>query len=191
VTTVVGVAVEAGVWMAADSRTNVYDRPVFGAMKILELPVEGTPGVLIGVAGNAGMPGVIRRVWPDDVAAPGSADVLQNWCDEIASILTTPMVDAGMTDEGQLDGNFLLGIPGRLAVDLPSSLWTVGHHMAIRLPDGRGAVGAGEGPAMGALDALLDGGAAPDMAVLRACEIAITRCLHSDGPVNAVCLESV
>ncbi|SDT74293.1 hypothetical protein [Actinoplanes derwentensis] len=181
-TTVVGLAGPAGVWMAADSRTNVYDRPVGGAVKILRMPLDGDQVVLVGFSGNAGMPGLARRVWREDLRLPTRGDGLQQWCDEIASLFTEPMVAAGMSDAGLLDGNFLLGVPG--AGDLPSTLWTIGHHMAIRHHDDRGAVGSGEGPAIGALDALLALGTEPSAAVHQACMIAISRDRWSGRPVQ-------
>jgi ATP-dependent protease HslVU (ClpYQ) peptidase subunit len=183
VTTVVGLSAPDGVWMAADTMTNVYDRPVAGAVKILRLPAGDDREVLLGFAGNAGMPGLARRMWSVE-KSPDDVDDLQEWCDAIATMLTGPMVEAGMVgEEGQLDGNFLLGVPG-WADGMTPTLWTIGHHMAIRLPDGRGAVGSGEGPAMGALDAMLLCGSEPPVAVARACQIAISRCRWSDGPIR-------
>jgi hypothetical protein len=182
VTTVAGLAGSAGVWMAADTRTNVYDRPVGGAVKILRMPLADDQAVLIGFSGNAGMPGIARRAWDTDLCLPAGAGSLQQWCDDLASLLTEPMVAAGMTDAGLLDGNFLLGIPG--ATDRPSTLWTIGHHMAIRHEDHRGAVGSGEGPAIGALDALLALGAEPSTAVHQACAIAIRRDRWSGLPIH-------
>lgn len=181
-TTVVGLAGLHGVWMAADTMTNVYDRPVGGAVKILRLPLSDKRSVLIGVAGNAGMPGLVRRSWKPEFSLPDSAAGLQEWCDEIASWLTEPMLAAAMTVDGQLDGNLLFGVPGRPT--MMSSLWTIGHHMAIRHEDGRGAIGSGEGPAMGALDALLSVGTEPREAVRQACEIAVSRDRWSGLPIQ-------
>jgi hypothetical protein len=187
-TTVVGLATEDGVWMAADSGTNVYDRPVGGAMKLLTLPLADEKTAVLGISGNAGMPAMVRRVWATDSNLPEADHLLDDWCAALATNLTVPMVEAGMTDpDGQLDGTFLLGLPAT-SNDGPT-LWTLEHHMAIRMPDGRGAVGSGEGPAMGALDALLDASRlSPQFAVTRACGIAIERCRFSVGPVNTVFL---
>jgi len=187
VTTVVGLAGHSGVWMAADSLTNVYDRPVSGAEKILRLPIAGNRHVLLGFSGNAGMPGIVRRIWDADRCLPDEASELQSWCDEIASQLTEPMVAAGMVEDGMLDGNLLLGVSGR-TVGVESTIWTLGHHMAIRHPDDRGAVGSGEGPAIGALDALLSCGVPPHDAVRQACKFAIIRDRWSGYPVNEVWL---
>lgn len=182
-----GLAVHSGVWMAADSLTSVYDRPVHGAVKILRLPITGGRHLLLGFAGNAGMPGLARRVWDPDVELPDQLEDLQPWCNALASALTAPMVDAGMVADGLLDGNFLLGVPGRHA-GLEPTLWTLGHHMAIRHPDSRGAVGSGEGPAIGALDALLSCGVSPQDAIRQACKTAITRDRWSGYPVDVVWL---
>lgn len=189
-TTIVGYADGRGVWMSADTQTNVYDRPVSGARKILRLIVldagEEPAAVLLGIAGNAAMPALARKAWEGvERNLPDSEAGLQDWCDYVASVLTERMVEAGLVDpeEGQLDGNFLLGVPARGG--RASTLWTIAHHMAIRMPDGRGAVGSGEGPATGALDASLSAGLKPDMAVLEACGIAIKRDRYSGFPIRS------
>ena len=180
-TTVVAVADERGVWMAADTTTNIYDRPVTGwARKIIRLRA-GAGTALLGISGNAGIPGQVRRVWPDGLSElPVDAEERQVWAEDIASELTVPLVEAGMVHEGQLDGHLLLGVPG--------AVWTIQHHMAILCPAGRGAVGTGEGPAMGAVDAFLQMKYQPDRAVELAATIACARDRWSGLPLQ---LESI
>lgn len=178
-TTVIALAEPRGVWMAADTLTNIYERPVRGwARKILRLPVGELGGeVLLGISGNAGMVSKARAVWADGFPdPPDDPDAAQEWADAIASALTTPMVEAGMVSEGRLDGHFLLGYPG--------GLWTLQHHLAILCPDGRGAVGSGEGPAMGALDAFCQSDVPPYRAVSLAATIAVSRDRWSGLPLQ-------
>ena len=95
-TTVVGMATVEGVWMSADSMTNVYDRPVTGAVKILRFPFDdGGREMLLGFSGHAGMLAIARKVCEDfrpDRAFAGVpqrwCDALQRWCDALASALT-------------------------------------------------------------------------------------------------------
>ncbi len=56
--------------------------------------------------------------------------------------------------------------------------------MAIRHPDGVAAVGSGEGPAVGALDALTRCGVPPERAVAEAAQIAVERDQWSRPPVQ-------
>lgn len=182
-TTVVAAADQRGVWMAADTTTNIYDRPVRGwARKIIRL-VAGDATVLMGISGNAGVAALIRRLWPDAlVAPPGDEAGRQAWAEDIASELTAAMVEAGMVDDGLIDGHMLLGIPG--------ALWTLQHHLAIRCPDGRGAVGSGEGPAIGALDALLQAELPIHLAVEQAAAIACARDRWSGLPLQIEFVEA-
>lgn len=182
-TTVVALADQRGVWMAADTLTNIYDRPVRGwARKILRLPVGELGGeVLFGISGNSGMASMARSVWGDGFPdPPDDPDEAQLWAEDISSALTKPMIEAGMVEEGRLDGNFLLGYPG--------GLWTLQHHLAIWCPEGRGAVGSGEGPGIGALDALLTFDVPPCRAVEMAAAIACSRDRWSGLPLQ---IESV
>lgn len=77
-----------------------------------------------------------------------------------------------------MDAHLLLGWNG--------NLWTINHATAIAHPDGTAAIGSGEGPAIGAIDALL--AHRPDMAgedvVTTAVAIAIERDRHSGHPVH-------
>lgn len=180
--TVVAVVAEDGAWMAADSLTNIYDRPITGARKILVLPVPNGH-VLIGLAGTAASDRQIRSAWPAVQDPPPADDEgRQGWADATAAIITEAMVAAGLVDDGKMDGSFLLAMPG--------ALFTITHHMAIRSPDGRGAVGSGEGPAMGALDALLDAAHAhPRYAVEQAARIAVGRDRWSGLPLTVESVE--
>lgn len=182
-TTVVALADERGVWMAADTMTNVMDRPILGwARKIIRLETSDGSPALIGIAGNAGMVSKIRQAWGEGVpAVPADPDEQTAWADDIAASLTIPMVEAGMVDEvGQLDGHLLLAVPGLV--------WTLSHHLAILSPDGRAAIGTGEGPAMGALDAFLQLESEPRLAVEWAATIACNRDRWSGFPLQ---LESI
>jgi ATP-dependent protease HslVU (ClpYQ) peptidase subunit len=184
VTTVVALADQGGAWMAADTCTNIYDRPIRGwARKVMRLVTEDGCEVLFGVSGNAGMASKVRQAWGAGFPAPpGDPGEQQAWADDIAAALTVPMVEAGMVDDvGQLDGHFLLAFPG--------AVWTLQHHLAILSPDGRAAVGTGEGVAMGALDALLSVDVAPVRAVTRAAEIAVSRDRWSGLPLQVEAIE--
>ncbi|MGK5677495.1 hypothetical protein [Actinoplanes sp. URMC 104] len=193
-TTVVGLAGLTGLWMAADTMTHVYERPVSGASKIVRLPMAGGQHLLLGFDGSPGMPAIALRLWTDelkgDVELPPSVDLLPAFTALIASALTEAFREAGMTDmEMRLDGTMLLGVPG--GEGLEPTLWTITHHTAIRHLDGRGAVGSGEGPAVGALDALLTLGVKPGDAVRQACEIGVSRDRSSGLPVLVETLTTV
>jgi ATP-dependent protease HslVU (ClpYQ) peptidase subunit len=181
VTTVAAVAAAGSVWMCADSMTNVFDRRMPGAArKIMRLEARSVP-MLIGTSGNAGMTGRLRAAWNAEEAPllpnEASAEQLQDWADEVSTLLTQPILDAGMVDaDGRMDGHFLLGAAG--------NIWTIYHHAAIRHADGRAAVGTGEGLVLGALDVMLGAGEAPEVALQRAVEIACARDLWSGLPMQ-------
>lgn len=177
-TTVLALARDGTVFMAADSMTNVFDHPMPGAArKIMRLDAGGEQ-VLLGISGNAGMAGRIRPAWAAaEISLPPRDDDLQECAEEIANLVTQPILDAVMTDsDGQMDGHFLLALRGRL--------WTIFHHAAVPHLDGLGAVGTGEGPAIGALDALLARRVQPEKAVRLAAAIAISRDLWSGLPLQ-------
>lgn len=167
--------------MCADTKTNVYDRNMPGvARKIARLRAHDET-LLVGVSGNAGMVGRIRAGWdPDAVPAPprGPVDVTQEWADEVAGMLTRPILDAAMVDsEGRMDGHLLLGAAGQV--------WTVFHHAAIWHPDGVAAVGSGEGLVIGAMDVLLGRpGWQPATALVEAVEVACRRDQWSGLPLQ-------
>jgi hypothetical protein len=87
----------------------------------------------------------------------------QAWAMSVAVELNRWAVETGITQDGRMDGSVLLGWHGRL--------WTCSEVQAIPHPDGRAALGSGEGPAIGALDALLLMGCPLEEAVLSAAEI--------------------
>jgi ATP-dependent protease HslVU (ClpYQ) peptidase subunit len=183
VTTVLGYAVGGEVVMVADSRTNIGDRPLDGAArKIMRLPYDGGE-LLVGVSGNAGMPGRIRAAWPESIAAPPAGGELQEWAEEIAGVLTQAMLDSAMTDgDGRMESEFLLAAAGRL--------WTVYHHAAVPHADGRAAVGTGGPLALAALDVALDSDLPPEAAVVRAAIAAIGLDMWSGPPLQVELLSA-
>lgn len=179
-TTVVGLAVDGAVFMAADTMTNVYDRPVPAARKILRLPA-GDGQVLIGITGSAGIPDLLAARLKIDGQPAEDVDP-QPWAYAVASAATDLTVEAGLVENGKLDGHLLLGWGGRL--------WSVAHRMAIPHPDGRAALGSGEGPAIGALDVLMDMGVSPVEAVVRAAIVGCIRDRYSGGEIRVEVLEA-
>lgn len=163
--------------MAADSCTNVYDRPIpDGARKILRL-AAGRGQLLLGFAGAGGLPNVCAAQLEVPPPPDPGAD-LEVWAGAVAKAVTEIGVAAGLVEEGKLDANLLLGWRGRV--------WTLTHMQAIPHRDGVAAIGSGEGPAIGALDALLatDQGYLGDgEMVARACAIAVERDRFSAGPI--------
>lgn len=178
-TTVVAVARDGQVHMAADSVTNVYDVPVLeGGRKIVRRPAGGRREVLLGVTGDAGMAALLDQadlsyleppVHGDDVLADRAAF-------KVAQQVTGFATAHGLVEDGRMSGNVLLGWAGRV--------WTLGHHFAIRHIDGVAALGSGHGFAFGAVDALLGAGIAAADAVVKACQVAIDRDRYSGGPVQ-------
>lgn len=179
-TTVIGIARAQGVWMSADTGTNVFDRPIVGsAQKIRRLlDRDGNPVALLGISGTAAAISVLRSAFAaEPVEQLGGSDP-EEWSYAIASRMTKAMVEAGLTDHetGQMDGTMLLGTPGHM--------WTLEHHMAIRMPDGIGAVGSGEAVAIGALAVLLESDPPLSQAVARAAEVATERDQWSRPPLQ-------
>jgi ATP-dependent protease HslVU (ClpYQ) peptidase subunit len=173
-TTVLSVARDGQVWMAADSLVSVCDRPMPGAVKkVLRLPA-GDGYFLLGIAGDGALAGLARRFMRVNVV-PGAGDDPQEFADDVAQMLTELAREHGILDEGRMDGTLLLGWGGQL--------WTVVHAQALPHPDGTGAVGSGADAALGAVDALLGVGVQPVEAVVRAVQIAIGRDINSDAPV--------
>lgn len=164
--------------MAADSLTNVYDRPIIdGARKIRRLQVGEHGEALLAVSGDGGLAD-LAEFNLNLTKAPSTdedSDEDREFAFEVACSLSELAKDAGLVDDGRLDGNALLGWNGKI--------WTLTHAQAIPAPDGRAAVGSGEGPAMGALDVLLDiVGAEPAQAVMEAVKVAIHRDRNSAAP---------
>jgi ATP-dependent protease HslVU (ClpYQ) peptidase subunit len=172
VTTIAAVARDGRVHMAADSLTNIYDRPVFdGARKIRRIPVGESSEALLAVCGDGGLADLATaRLHP---SRPDGD--LQAWAAGIAYEISGLAVEHGLIEQGRLDGSLLLGFDG--------SLWHITHGQAIPIPDGVAAAGSGEGPAMGALDVLLSRGEDTGEAVRLAVEVACHRDKHSAGPI--------
>lgn len=140
-TTVVAIARDGQVHMAADSVTNVYERPIHGAQKILRKTLwDGDTEALLGFAGDGALPHLAagtalaadRRLRTDDEVAHRVAEALS----EIAK-------RHDLLEGGRMDASVLFGYHGRV--------WTLVHQQAIAHTDGLAAIGSGEGPAIGAL----------------------------------------
>lgn len=176
-TTVIAAAADGVVYMAADTLTNVYDRPIVGSIhKIIRVPfTDGSGEALVAFAGNGALPGAIGAGLKIKRGPKGGKDP-QPWAYAVACAITQLAVEAGLVESGCLDGIALLGWGGHV--------WTVFHGGALLHPDGRAAIGSGEGPAIGALDALLSVGESPADAVVRAVEIAVDRDKHSGLPLQ-------
>ena len=174
-TTVAALARDGHVWMAADSLTTVYDRPVTSMRKIRRYPAR-TGEALVGISGT----GAIAAVLDADLklAEVPEYEDLDDWGNDVARKASAICTSSGVAEEGQMAGLLLLGYQGRL--------WSVTHCYAIAHPDGVAAVGSGEGPAIGAIDTLL--AVCPDMppseVVARAVQAAILRDRHSGEPVQ-------
>jgi ATP-dependent protease HslVU (ClpYQ) peptidase subunit len=181
VTTVLGIARQGMVVMAADSVTNVYDRPIRnGAKKIRRLHIGAIGTALLGIAGDGAL-GALAQAYLKVDGEPMEGQESQGWADALADALTQIAVEHGVVENGRLDGNCILGWNGRL--------WTICHSQAIPHEDGVAAVGTGEGPAIGALDVLLsqyvDG--PPEVlvdAAKIAAEIGINRSVGSATPIQ-------
>lgn len=177
-TTIAALAVSGHVFMAADTVTNVYDRPIVGAVqKIRRVPIgqDGHKGeCLIAVCGDGALADMVSHLLVLD-SVPAEGDDSQSWAAAVARACTALAVEQGLTEAGRLDGTLLLGWNGQM--------WSMPHGQAIRHLDGVAALGSGEGPAIGALDALrnqMD----PEIAVTTAVHIAIERDKHSMAPVQ-------
>lgn len=177
-TTVAGLARDGHVVMAADTMTAVYDRPIpDGCRKIRRYPTAAGNDALIGVSGR----GALATVLDADLDLPEvtlDPDDLGRWANDVARKAAAVAVASQLTDsDGDMDGFLLLGYGGRL--------WTLVHCYAIPHHDSVAALGSGEGPAIGAMDALL---ACTDLSlvevVTRAVGIAAERDRHSGAPVQ-------
>lgn len=175
VTTIAAVARDGAVWMAADSATNVYERPIVdGARKVRRLIVGDSEECLIGMCGAGGLADLIGlRLKLTHV--PSDDEDLQSWAAAVAWAVTELAQDAGLVDAGRIDGSLALGFRGRL--------WTLSETHAIPHPDGVNCLGSGEGPAIGALDVLLEQDLDPLEAVTRAVAIGINRDRNSRAPI--------
>lgn len=183
-TTVCALARNGQIWMAADTRNNVYDRPIIaGAHKIQRRMVEAANGdLLLGLAGDGCIQQLTHKLKVDYLPDDADSNDAQSWADAIATGITDIALEAAVTnDAGRMDALLLLGAVGRV--------WTLTHHQAIPHPDGIAAIGSGEELAIGALEAMLslDLGAEPgEWLVKRAVSIACQYDIYSDEPVEAM-----
>lgn len=177
-TTVAAVARDGVIVMAGDSLTRVYDRPIRdGIRKVLRLDVatgDRREFCLIGISGDGALGDILTHKL-QLTEAPAPDEDLQPWAAAVMWAVTDLAADFGLTDEGRISGSLLLGFRGRL--------WTLANNFAIPIREGIAAIGSGEGPAMGALDVLLEQGADIEVAMRTAMRIAIARDVNSDGPV--------
>lgn len=176
-TTIAAFVLDGTIHMAADSCNNVYDRPIIsGAQKIIRHPA-GDGEVLLAVTGSGGIMRMIpQRLHIEAVPVEGDDDP-QQWADAVAFALTELCVDAHLLNsDGQMDGTVLLGWNGRL--------WSLTHMQAIPHPDGVGALGTGEGPAIGVIDALRRRSADGHAIVTEAVRVACHRDRYSAGPIQ-------
>ena len=185
-TIVAAVDDEGRVHLAADTLTNVYERPIVaGARKLIRVGFrDGTGGdAVIGCVGDGALPHVMRAQLHIPVGPGGDPAAVQDWAHQVASDATALATAAGLMQDGRVAGTLLLAAAGRL--------WTMIHGAALLHPDGRAALGSGEGPAIGALDALIDLGLHPGEAVVRACAHGIHRDKHSGAPIQAEIVEPI
>lgn len=177
-TTVVGYARGQHTILAGDSATNVYDRPVISAVKVRRYrTTSGDGSYLLGFAGDGAGPAIVSRHHSVE-RLPNFADRADRdgWAAAIGTAITEAYTDHLLLSDGRMDSNLLLAARGHL--------WTITHHQAIPHPDGLGAIGSGEGPALGALHALLARGEHPVDAVVQACKVGILLDRYSDAPVR-------
>lgn len=177
-TTVVAAAVDGVIVMAADTMTNIYDRPMPGSATKIRRVKVGAGELLLAFCGNGGLTNAADHVKIDAEPKPDDEDIRQ-WATAIVHAIDDWAREVGITDEtGKLmDGSILLGWNGRL--------WTLSNAQAIPHLDGRAALGSGEGPALGALDVLLDKTKLPlGEAVTQACAVGISRDRFSGGPIT-------
>jgi ATP-dependent protease HslVU (ClpYQ) peptidase subunit len=182
VTTIVACAQDGAIFMGSDTLTNVYERPMRGAArKVIRMGVEGeSDAALAGVAGDMGVLSLLQYqlqqlpAVPPASGYPSAAEQLNAWAYAVCRALSAAAVEAGIVEDGRMAASVLLGYRGRL--------WTLVHAALVHHDDGRAALGSGEGPAIGALDALLDKGFAPAEAVQEALQVAAWRDKHTAGP---------
>ena len=171
-TTIVGYAKGPHTILAADTQTNVHDRPEYTAVKIHRHPTTRRDGaVLLGYAGAARAL-VAQHLTIECLPNMADPDDRNTWATSIAVAITGIYLDHGLTEDGQMDGTVLAGAQGHL--------WTIAHNLAIPSP-GYGAIGTGSDIAIGALHALTDAGIHPIDACTRAVHYAAKYDLHTGG----------
>lgn len=177
-TTVVAAAVDGVIVMAADTMTNIYDRPMPGsATKIRRLKVGESGEALLAFCGAGGLTNAVDAVKVEAEPDPRDEDDVRKWAASITHAIDDWAREVGLVDNNLADGSILLGWNGRL--------WTLSNAQAIPHLDGRAALGSGEGPALGALDVLLDRMQLPlGEAVTQACAVGISRDRFSGPPIT-------
>jgi ATP-dependent protease HslVU (ClpYQ) peptidase subunit len=174
-TTIAAAAQDGAVYMAADTMTNVYDRPIYGARKIRRLTI-GDDEALIAFAGSGAMIGVVGGLVIDPEQIDEDDDHVT--AQALAVAVSELAVERGIVEDGKMDGTALLGYRGRL--------WTLTHMQSIAHDEPHlAALGSGEGPAMGAMTALIGRCYEPGQAVIDAVRIAIRLDRYSGGEVYA------
>ena len=174
-TTIVGYAKGPHTILAADSCTNVYERPIHSATKIIRHPTASRDGViLLGFSGAGAARALVAQHLTVE-CLPNMDDPADrhDWATSVAVAITGIYLDHGLQDGGDMDGHVLLAAQGHL--------WTIAHNVALSHPDGIAAIGSGEGPAIGALHALTDAGIHPVDACVRAVHYAARLDLHTGG----------
>lgn len=173
------------VHVAADSLTNVYERPIPGGVRKLARVRfgDGTGEAVLGATGDTALNLILAHDLTIAAGPPGPTEAeLERWAHRVAAECTRLAVAAGVVEGGKMDGSALLCAAG--------TIWTIFHGGALRHPDGRAALGTGEGPAMGALDILLDQRfVSVEVAVQMACKAAIARDRRSGEPIDVATVE--
>lgn len=173
-TTVVAFAFGEACVMAGDTMTNVYDRPVPGIEKVALCTAKDGGNYLLGFAGEGAGPWLVRRDLNVDELPDLADEASRNgWACAVAQAITELYLEHQLVEGGRMDANLLLGVGGYL--------WTITHMQAIPHLDGIGAIGSGEGPAIGALHAFLDQGLTAMEAVTKACRVGIEMDRYSGG----------
>ena len=188
-TTVVGYARAGAVAIASDTAMSLGNRPILGSKKLFRLGA-GSSEVLLGFCGAGAGGTLLRKGWPDlGLSAPSKTDAasLQDFAEDVAIAVTKLYVDAGIVEDGRMDGNLLLAFRG--------GLWTVSHHQAMFHEDGMASIGTGDDLALGALIAMLKLKGYSDTAPIEdlvriSCESAIEFDSFSGGTVDVEVLAS-
>lgn len=141
-------ALPQGVYFAADTLNNVYQRPVPRAARKLRRLRAGDEDVLAAFAGHGGLPTVLAANSELLPAVPRDREQSpHDWAHSVAYTITEEAHRLGITNsDGQIDASILLGWNGHV--------WTLTDYQAIPHRDGVGAIGCGEEIAIGALEVL-------------------------------------
>lgn len=173
------------VHLAVDSLTNVYERPIPGGVRKLARVRfgDGTGEAVLAASGDTALNQILTHDLVIPAGPPGPSEAeLERWAHGVAAECTRLAVAAGIVEDGKMDGALLLCAAG--------TIWTIYHGAALRHPDGRAAVGSGEGPAIGALDVILDQQfVSVEVAVQMACKVGIGRDRHSGEPIRVATVE--